>query len=420
MMKTITIYEAGNAIPIGTQDPCALTVREADELERYVYGNGLKASCFLWKRNQLRIINYVGYIQLSTIAIEILPKISSSNTVQNSRKALLMLLRESGYLKVSYSPQATQRIAEDNLFEIFGRLFTELLIHEVRRGLIAGYIYHEENISLPRGKILLAKQMVNCIRRIPKAYCGFDEFTVNQPINQFLKMVIRFLLVRIRDQYTINMLLDCLLRFDEVEDVMLRMVDVEKVQVDRMSQRYGTILLLGKLFYQGQVVMMEQGRINTFSILFSMNELFEKYIAQMCIRHLPYHTRAQKINKKLWINTQTGKGIFSLCPDIIIEFDNGKKLIIDTKWKWIREKDYRYGVSREDYYQMYAYLTRDPMVQATILLYPHHEALNASGTFFESYHVEQQPEKKFFIASVFYENKETTIADIMRIVDAAQ
>lgn len=101
--------------------------------------SGLKKSKlntnFMWAWNSLKIVNYVGYIQLSTVAIEILPKVSATDTAEASRRALLILLQESGYLKVTYSTLASQKLIRGNLFEIFGRLFAEMLMNELRRGL---------------------------------------------------------------------------------------------------------------------------------------------------------------------------------------------------------------------------------------------------------------------------------------------
>ncbi|MCE5285169.1 MAG: McrC family protein [Pelosinus sp.] len=415
-MKRLIVYEATTAIPIGQDEVAGITMQEADELQRYIGQNKLKTSHFLWELHSLKIVNYVGYIQLSTVAIEILPKVSAVDAEESSRQALLMLLQESGYLQVTYSTLSLQQLTGGSLLEIFGRLFAEMLIKELRRGLCAGYIYQEENLSLLRGKLLVAKQISNRMRGLSKAFCGYDEFSVNQRLNQFLKRVTRLLLSRVRNLYTVELLAGCLLRFEGVEDVDFQVAEASQINVDRLSRRFEPALLLAKLFYQKQVMTMTQGKTEAFSILFAMNDLFEAYVGHLCARYLPYRTKIQAGINKLWVHKKTGRGAFSLRPDIIIEFEDGEKLIIDTKWKWIRESARRHGVSREDYFQMYAYLTRDSKVRATVLLYPHHEGLGASGGILECYHLENQKEKELIISSITYEDKKKALVDLESIL----
>ena len=54
--------------------------REAHELYNYAMSKKLDMDNILWERDTLRFINYVGYIKLSTVSIEILPKISLNDS----------------------------------------------------------------------------------------------------------------------------------------------------------------------------------------------------------------------------------------------------------------------------------------------------------------------------------------------------
>jgi len=396
--RLLIVFEATTTIPIGKDRIDGITELESDELKLHILQNALNTDNFIWTRHSLKIVNYVGYIQLPTVAIEVLPKVSAADNAEVSRRALLMLLEESGYLKVSYSTLALQQLAKENLFKIFGRLFAEMLMNELRRGLCANFIHKEENLNFIRGKLLLHRQIVNQIHRTTKAFCGYNEYDINHRLNQFLKQVIRLLLSKVRNLYTIDLLIGCLQRFEGVEDVEFQTAEIEGISTDRLSCRFEPTLLLAKLFFRNQVMMMmAQGKTVVFSILFAMNELFEAYIAQLCMRYLPYRTKIQQVNNKLWVHKKTGRGAFILRPDIIIEFDNGEKIIIDTKWKWIRETAHRYGISREDYFQMYAYLTLDAMARAAVLLYPHHAGFVESGTILDCYYVENQKEKELII-----------------------
>jgi 5-methylcytosine-specific restriction enzyme subunit McrC len=71
------------------------------------------------------------------------------------------------------------------------------------------------------------------------------------------------------------------------------------------------------------------------------------------------------------------------------------------------------GVQREDFYQMYAYLTRYPQAETVILLYPHHEGIfMPSGTCLESWHLENDKEKKLKVYSLDYEDERKAIGEL--------
>ncbi len=77
--------------------------------------------------------------------------------------------------------------------------------------------------------------------------------------------------------------------------------------------------------------------------------------------------KSQDKTKKL---VDSPEPLFTIKPDILIN-SNGKKLIIDTKYKMLNPKDRKYGVSQADMYQMLAYTIKHGCNQA-VLLYPRH------------------------------------------------
>ena len=416
-MKHLVLLESIGALPIQNDDANALTSREADELERYISAHLLEPTCFQLTRHSLRIINYVGYIQLSTASIEVLPKISAASTPEECRVALLRMLHESGYLSVSLSDLSSQNLTLGNLYEIFGRLFAESLLNELRRGLSSCYQSAEDHITFLRGKLLLNKHVGNILRGSSRVACAYEEFQVDHLLNQFLKQVVRLLLQHVKHLHTLNLLSGCLLRMDDVQDTVLVPDQVESIHLDRTNRRFETVLLLAKMFYHNQVSTMRTGIDCAFSLLFPMNELFELYVARVCQKYLPYRVYCQASQAKLWVNSQTGRGIFTLKPDMIIEPNDAAQIIFDTKWKWISGDIARHGVTREDYYQMYAYLTRYSKACAAVLLYPHHEKLANHGTFLEQYHLEAEPGKLLIIASVALGDKLQVATDVKNLVE---
>ncbi len=62
-----------------------------------------------------------------------------------------------------------------------------------------------------------------------------------------------------------------------------------------------------------------------------------------------------------------------------------------SKWEFISSDYFRYGVARDDLYQMYAYLTRYNRSTAAILLYPYYAGFERfSAQILESWYLEYE------------------------------
>lgn len=416
-MKNIVIRECYDTIRIGRDNsPDMLTDAEANELNLYLIKNEFDASNFKWSPSGLQITNYVGFIQLSTVAIEILPKVSVL-PMEKSREVLLNILIQSGYLDVDYSTVSALKHVKKSLFEIFGFLFATKLRAEISKGMYLNYVRREENLAFIKGKLLLPGQARNIMQANGHAYCQYDDFSPDNLLNQIFKYVISFLITRVQTLSTLEILKFCLAHFAQVSYIQPTSEDTAKVLFDKTNQRFYPAFVIAKMFIRKVSSAMSAGRNKSFSILFEMNQLFESYISSIAVRSLTAQVRLQHSKHKLLVNEETGKGVYSLRPDIVIGQENSKQLIIDTKWKRISDSYFRYGVSREDYFQMYAYLTRYALCNAVILLYPYNSSIGAgSGAMLESYHLEGNPNKLLRVYSIDWESTQRTIEDIRKIV----
>lgn len=414
-MKHLVVDEGTSRIPITRENKDdALTLAEAKELREYIKTQKLERQYFLWSLESLKIINYVGFIQLSTVSIEILPKVSSQ---KNPREVLLKMLIVSRYLDIDYSPLASLQLAKRNLFEIFGYIFALRLKQELFYGIYSTYQECEDNLSFQKGKIVFSRQINNAMKHIPKAYCNYHEFTADNEMNRLFKFVINLLLRKIRTAKTLDLLRYCLLNFPNVSDVTPNIIDADKVFFDRTNQRFYPSFSLAKIFLANCSTVSTAGGYFSFSILFKMNDLFERYVSIVAKKALTsYKVNLQHKEIKLLINEKTNKGVFWLKPDIVVESESNQ-LIIDTKWKVISSQYFRHGVARDDYFQMYAYLTRYASAQGAILLYPYNESIaSGPGAPLESYFLENNDTKKLKVYSISWDDSEKTTQEIKKIV----
>jgi 5-methylcytosine-specific restriction enzyme subunit McrC len=157
-MKHLIVTECFGSIPINLDDDVALTPSEADELSRYVRVSRLDEDLIRISRTDVTFINYVGFIQLASCSIEVLPKVAGNNPV-HSRRVLLRMLQRTGYLDIHEGQLALLVTEKMNLFEIIAYLYTGKLIKELNKGVYHAYRVQQEELQCVRGRIDLVSQL---------------------------------------------------------------------------------------------------------------------------------------------------------------------------------------------------------------------------------------------------------------------
>lgn len=417
-MRYITIYECYDKLNIGkNSSEKSITYEEAEELERYIINEKLDSNNILWSRDSITFINYVGFIKLSTVSIEILPKIYiNSSDYDGSRKALLNMINKSGILKFNYSSLSMLNIYDMNLNEILSLIFARTLQNQLSKGAYLEYINIEENTKSLKGRILVKDHIKNISRGSSNVFCKFEEFSINNKLNKIFKTCIYKIVRNVKNFETIKILSHMQVVFSEVNYIDTSSKDNLDYKFTRLSSRFEENFLLAKMILGSYSSIGNKGSDKSFAILFEMNNVYERYITNLLRRNLDKYIIHSQHNKyKLLRNENTDKDIFSLILDIVIEVDNKERLIIDTKWKRINESKNRHGVKREDLYQMYAYLTRYKDVKSSILLYPSAHEDNKDD-FLESWYLESDKEKKIRIYTIDLYNEANTIDTLKYII----
>ncbi|CAM4490028.1 5-methylcytosine-specific restriction enzyme subunit McrC [Paenibacillus endophyticus] len=416
-MKHIVVTECFDSIPISDiMSKGCLTAVEADELVGYVRKHRLDGDNIIVSRQEIVFINYVGFIQLRSCSIEILPKVSGNDPVQ-SRRVLLRMLQRSGFLDIHESQISRLTIEKMNLFEIIAYLFTSKLSVELRKGLVRSYRREHGDLQLVKGKIDIQRQVRRESMMQPGVSCVYDEFEVNNPLNQVLKAGLQIVRSRSMNSSTKKKAMSSLTIMDEVDSVLIAIEQLDLIGFDRTNRRYQHSFQLAKLLINRSSPLFSQGGSTNSSILFKMNELFEAYMAYL-VRKNWHDVTVHDRSCKLLIKEGSERGVFQLEPDILVINRQGKQIIIDTKWKMIHSDRSRHGVKREDFFQMYAYLTRYKDVSEVVLLYPYHEGINASGVQLESWYLEGEPGKKLKVYSIHYEDEQSAEEELKGMIDS--
>ena len=392
--------------------------REAHELYNYAISKNLDMDNILWERDTLRFINYVGYIRLSTVSIEILPKISLNDSAELERKALLNMLSKCGILKVNYSEISSLKLYKESLNEILAYLFSKKLQKELRKGVYGEYVYIEENINSLKGSLRVQEQIKNLASHSSKAFCRFEEFSRDNKLNKILSFFVKEVMKNVKNREALKLLRISEMILGEVDERSVTLNEVNNFSFNRLNKPFEDAFTLGKMIVLGESAFGNLGGDKAYSILFKMNEIFEIYIGKL-LKELFYEetVHMQHSKYKLLVKEESNRGVFKLIPDIVIEKNGIERVIIDTKWKSVESKFNRHGVKREDMYQMYAYLTRYKNARTVILIYPYNERIEGEdGEYLESWYLEDDQHKRIRVYAVNLENEKETLKSLDKIV----
>lgn len=415
-IRQISINETGGNA--ANEESAYLTVNEYDELNQCIEQNKLERKFFVREvDNTLQIINYVGYIHLSTAAIEILPKFCRLDKKKAQEKLFEMVetVYQGGDEPITSATTISElNDSQCNWFELIASVFADKLKKGLMKGAVSAYVQVENNQPFLRGRLLISKHITNIVGTTGKAYCQYDEFSMDNMLNRILKQAVNLLIGKVGNAKTLNLLKFCLRCFADVDDIRSKVAELEKVKIDRTNHRFLAAFNLAKLLLAGRSTINAAGKSSSFALLFRMDDLFEKYITSVMKKCSKYEVIAQEKRYNLAADSEGNHKCFFIEPDIVVR-QGSKELIIDTKWKCIGSQ---YGPAREDYFQMYVYLTRYNAADTGILLYPHMNGCDNEGQL-KSYDLQgishSVKNKRLLIYTINYEN---SVEDIQKKLEA--
>jgi len=316
--------------------------------------------------------NYVGVINIDNkVQIEILPKIdiSDENKLRNLFLKMLSCLKE---FKGKSFKNAQINDSKLPIYEVFIQMYLNEVQELLKRGLKSDYLAIEGNLTFFKGKFLINQHLKNNIVRKDRFFMAYDEFHTNRPENRLIKttlLKLNKISTNGRNQLLAKRLLA---EFEMVGQSMNIDKDFSLVKKDRNSQAYQSLMIWSQIFLKNKSFSTFKGTKNVNALLFSMEKIFEAYVAKKLKIHFSeWNVETQKKDKYLFDNPKT----FRLKPDIYMSKD-GSSIVLDTKWKKLyQDKSKNYGINQADMYQMYAYAYKYD-VENIILIYPKHNEIS--------------------------------------------
>ena len=314
-----------------------------------------------YKRNVgdvVTIKNYVGLIQMKNgYQVQILPKVSFGDGAEDpgnkrTKKIFLKMLRSMKDFPSKVFNDASLKVDQMNLYEIFINMYLQEVRQLVKRGIKSAYVTQEDNLKYYKGKLLINQQIRTNLAHRERFYVTYDEFHPNRAENRLVKatlLKLQKLTSSAENAKEINQLLTA---FEMVEPSLNYQKDFSRVTIDRNTKDYEMLMQWSKVFLMNKSFTTFSGDSTSRALLFPMESVYESYVAQQ-IRKMfcPEGWEVSSQDKGHYLFVEP-KRQFALRPDIVLEMD-GRTVIMDTKWKSLVDNErINYGISQADMYQI--------------------------------------------------------------------
>jgi 5-methylcytosine-specific restriction enzyme subunit McrC len=325
----------------------------------------------------LQIMHYIGFFQFGNTRIQILPKVyakASSRSLSSiersdSLKFVYQLLYASGYLNIKKLRPQLQSASGGDLLEIFIDIFITEFIKEFRKTIYRDYVQREDNQQFVKGKIIVSET----IRRNPVLkhlhYTRFDEYSINNPLNQVFKALIWLLLRKTKNINNKKKLVIGLTYLQDVELVSIGEHHFKSVKFSRLNNSFEALFNLAKLFFYNQQPGLKDGHSDTFSFLVPMHRLFESYIEKILAGFNQSGLTFRYHSPRYYLGKEKERSVFLLEPDFTVFLGQECKGILDAKYKYPFNSNERVKISPSDVYQLSAYSLRYNC-RLLVLIYP--------------------------------------------------
>ena len=315
-----------------------------------------------YRRNVGEVVsikNYVGLIQMKNgFQIQVLPKISfgakDEGNVQTKRVFLRMLRSMKDFPSKVFN-DASLKVDQMNLYELFINMYLQEVRQLVKRGIKSNYVGQEDNLRYYKGKLLVNQQVRANLAHKERFYVAYEEFHPNRAENRLVKATLAKLQKLTTSAENSKEIRQLLTAFEMVDASVNYAKDFSQVVINRNTKDYEMLMQWSKVFLMNKRFTTFSGSTASRALLFSMESVYESYVAQQMKKVMsPEGWDVSSQDKGHYLFTEPRRQ-FALRPDIVMKRGE-RTVILDTKWKSLVDNErVNYGISQADMYQMYAY-----------------------------------------------------------------
>lgn len=237
---------------------------------------------------------------------------------------------------------------DDELFAAIAHGFSHQAVVALERGLLRGYLRHEENRNDIRGRVMFDRLIARGGLPLP-APVTYDEYTEDIVENQMLRTATQLLLRLPRIS------LDARRRLQRIRAILDSVTPLQQWRntkappITRLNQRYSAALHLAELVLSGATPDAHVGGVRSSTFVFDMNKVFEDFLATAFREAM--RGRGGQVRDQVNEIALDEAAVLRLKPDLGWWRDGRCAAVLDAKYKAITA-----GVMRHpDAYQMLAY-----------------------------------------------------------------
>lgn len=355
------------------------TAKHFDALARFASRLGWKP--YTLGHRSIRFGGFVGTLCVGRLLIEILPKADrdawDTDDPVHWQEALALMLSVARKSRLEHASLAPLRTHRGTLLELYVERYLQCVEQLLHHGLARRYRRVEGNQTTFKGRLRVASHIRDNLVHAERFFVEYTTYDQEHLANEVLLAalrVVRDLPIASEQQGRCRR---CLLAFPEITPRRIASRELAALPLDRATDRYREALELARLLLIHHTPGLQSGDLSVLALLVDMSRLFEDFLGQLC-RRLPFRGLHVRLQHSVPFWGPDAGPIRHLRPDIVIERDGYRPLVIDAKWKTLPTS----GPSMEDIRQIYAY-NQYLGAGHSLLLYPR-SALNdhtSSGLF---------------------------------------
>ena len=324
-------------------EPYRLSVQERDDLREMLPSLTVEPALGESDAYRLRSGSTVGALEIGGLSVLIQPKIGIPQLLSLACYAMGMFKHQ----ERRWFDFETQSALPDTL----AMALAAAARRAFARGLLHGYLTHEEALPTVRGRIRFDDQLRRRFGLPLPVEVRYDEFTDDILANRLVKAAVaRLGGMRLRSQKARRDLGRIAGLLDNVSLVEFPPNSLPEVSFDRLNQHYRDVVGLSRLILRHSAFQSSRGTVRAAGFLIDMNTLFQEFVTQALRDELRVSDRVFRSEHRLPLDTQ---GHVRIEPDLSW-WDGGVCTFVgDAKYKNVTGE----RAPSADLYQLLAYAT---------------------------------------------------------------
>jgi 5-methylcytosine-specific restriction enzyme subunit McrC len=317
--------------------------------------------------NGVRFHQFVGALQIGKWCVEVLPKIDRYQTSGPlAQRVLIDMLRQAGFISVKTPTESNLRLKHNFILETYVQMFLAETWQIIHKGLVKFYHKEEGNNNSLKGSLVFSKHINKNNVHKERFFVRFSTYDREHPLNRVLYKTLLLISTLSINQEASTSSIAQLALFPELKDIPVSDEFFRKIKYNRKTEDYRKAIDIARLLLMNYHPDLSHGRNNVLALMFDMNDVWETWITRrLAVTSRKYggivDIRSQ-LKKTFWMGS-TGERIRQK-PDIIVEVDQNREFVLDTKWKIIDGSP-----SVDDLRQMFTY-NKLFNVNKAFLVYP--------------------------------------------------